>query len=265
MANQRQLPEIQLEGTTFLVDVEAFKLVAKGSHDWSISFLEMNYRDNEYHLPYNTRYHRAYNNYDDPADLLPVKIPALTKLDPEGVAMRYNLDVAQLAGKSDYEIMTDRQALMDRINGRLTTVDIAGHTFYVDFPMETIRPKDDFHTMGIRFDNLDEHYDEFKHRYEIPYNKRTHEMEELDYDNLIEVPKDVILVAIPDVEALDPIGYARAHGWDYDFILKEHPQQAHFKAEVLTGKDFWLDERIRENRERLGIKPDQAIRRGKKL
>ncbi|MGJ1359996.1 hypothetical protein ACR79K_25155 [Sphingobacterium siyangense] len=37
-----------------------------------------------------------------------------------------------------------------RVNkGMLPTIDIAGHTFYVDIRMDMLRPKDDFLSKGI--------------------------------------------------------------------------------------------------------------------
>lgn len=265
MENKRKLPEIMIEGTVFLVNAEHYELIQKDNPLGKLSVFDMNYRDNQYHFSYNKRFRSVQSVYDDPSDEVPVSIPALVDLDPEGMALKYGLNRSDLKGKTDYAIMADKQALIDRLNGRLTTIDIAGHTFFVDLPMEMLRPKDDFASNGIRFDDIDEHFNDQTGKYEIPYNKCTHEYVDLDYDNLVEMPKDIILIAFPYIEALDPVGYARKHGWDKEFILEEHPQQTHFVADVLKGKDFWLDERIKENRERLGIKPDQSQRRGRSI
>lgn len=265
MEHNRQLPEIQIEGTAFLVNVEGYELIEKANPLGKLSLWDMRYRDNQYHFNYNKRFRSVSTGYDDPVDEVAVSIPAMATLDPEGLAAKYGLQRSDIEGKTDYEVMTDKQALIDRLNGRLTTVDIAGHTFYVDFTMEMLRPKDDFGSNGIKFNDIDEHYNDLTGKYEIPYNQRTHEYVDLDYDNMTEVPKDVILIAFPDIEALDPVGYARAHGWDKEFILEDHPQEAHFTADILKGKDFWLDERIRENRERLGIKAEQIQKRGRSI
>jgi len=257
MEHNRQLPEIQIEGTTFLVNVEGYELVEKENGLAKLSLWDMRYAGNQYHFTYNKRFRTISSGSDDPNDEIAACIPAMVTLDPEGLAAKYNLKRSDVEGKTDYEVMTDKQALIDRLNGRLTTVDIAGHTFYVDFPMGMLRPKDDFLSNGIKFDDIDGHFNDISGKYEVPYNKRTREFVELDYDNIIELPRDVILIAFPGPKAMDPVGYARKHGWDKEFILAAHPQQAHFTADVLTGKDFWLDGRIRENRERLGIKAEQ--------
>ncbi len=47
-------------------------------------------------------------------------------------------------------------SLLDlRLNkGMLPTLDIAGHTFYVDLRMNKLRPKDDFISKGIDFTEI---------------------------------------------------------------------------------------------------------------
>lgn len=52
-------------------------------------------------------------------------------------------------------------SLLDlRLNkGILPTLDIAGHTFYVDLQMDKLRPKDDFRSQGINFTEIKDYYD----------------------------------------------------------------------------------------------------------
>lgn len=53
-----------------------------------------------------------------------------------------------------------------RVNkGMLPTIDIAGHTFYVDIRMDMLRPKDDFLSKGIVFSDIENYYDEDKRTY----------------------------------------------------------------------------------------------------
>lgn len=85
-----------------------------------------------------------------------------------------------------------------RVNkGMLPTIDIAGHTFYVDIRMDMLRPKDDFLSKGIVFSDIENYYDEDKRTYTIPYNPKTHEFQEPDYRNIKELPKDLIAVSFP--------------------------------------------------------------------
>lgn len=71
----------------------------------------------------------------------------------------------------------------------LPTIDIAGHTFYVDICMDMFRPKDDFLSKGIVFSDIENYYDEDKRTYTIPYNPKTHQFQEPDYRNTKELPK----------------------------------------------------------------------------
>ena len=49
----------------------------------------------------------------------------------------------------------NQEAYDMRVNkGMLPTIDIAGHTFYVDIRMDMLRPKDDFLSKGIVFSDI---------------------------------------------------------------------------------------------------------------
>lgn len=159
----------------------------------------------------------------------------------------------------------ENKALTDRLKGRLTTLDVMGHIFYVDFPMRMLRPKDDFLSKGIPFDSIKGHYNNQTEKYEIPYNATAHEFVAINYDTIKELPKDVTLISFPSPPVMDPVGYARTMGEDIESVLREMPQKAHFMAEKLTGKDDWLSKRVQENRKLFGLKPLKNKRKGKKL
>lgn len=156
---------------------------------------------------------------------------------------------------SKEKLSSDERVLLDRLNGRLTTLNIDGHTFYVDHFMQRIRPKDDFSTLGFRFSDLDDHFSDEKDRYEIPYNKIEHTIADIELDEITEVPKGIIAVAFPSTSVMDRVGYARAGGWSLENILSEQPQKAHFKAVVLKGKSNFLEAKIMENRAKKGLPP----------
>lgn len=56
--------------------------------------------------------------------------------------------------------------------GLLPTIDIAGHTFYVDLRMDKLRPKDDFLSQGIVFSDIENYFDDTTDSYTIPYNPK---------------------------------------------------------------------------------------------
>lgn len=249
-----------------MVDSDGYRLIDKERPTVSIHGYEMRYSDSGYRFAYSRKYKTLANPHDDEGDdIILVHLLHFTEMDPEGVARKYGLKAEEAKGKTDYEIMADKRALIDRMRGRLTTVDIDGHTFFVDFPMECLRPKDNFFSRGIPFSKFDEFYNEETNRYDLPYNRKTQELEPMDYENIVEHPRNVLIASIPPSDQLDPVGYARARGFTVEFMLGEHPQRAHFKAKILQGEASWLNGIIRENRERLGYRSPVKKRRGKKL
>ncbi|TEB41465.1 hypothetical protein D0809_25385, partial [Flavobacterium circumlabens] len=126
-----------------------------------------------------------------------VKIPQISKMDPLGMCKKYNCSLDDIRQKTDFEIMVDQKAFDLRIKGPLPTIEIAGHTFYVDLRMDKLRPKDDFLSQGIAFSDIESYYDGDKRTYTIPYNPKTHQFQEPDYLTIAGFPKDLIAVEFP--------------------------------------------------------------------
>jgi len=94
-----------------------------------------------------------------------------------------------------------------RVNkGILPTIEIVGHTFYVDIRMDKLRPKDDFLSNGIIFSEIEEYYNDEKDLYIIPYDPKKKELGKIDYNTITEITRDLIVVKIPSIHKLDPIG-----------------------------------------------------------
>src|SRR3546814_3269854 len=91
------------------------------------------------------------------------------------MAEKYGISLADLEGKTDYDVMVDQKALELRLAGSLPTIDISGHTFYVDYNMGMLRPKDDFLSKGITFKDMDYCYDEYARRCVVTYDPRSEE------------------------------------------------------------------------------------------
>lgn len=166
---------------------------------------------------------------------------------------------------SSENLSKNEQVLRDRLNGRLTTLDIAGHTFFVDHRMQAIRPKDDFSTQGIRFDELDYYFNDELGRYEIPYDKKKHEVANVDMDSITEIPEHVLVVAFPSPEIMDPVGYSRFSGWDLEDTLEDTPQKSHFTAIILKGKNSYLEACVKENRQQKNLPPLKQKRDSKNI
>ncbi len=132
-----------------------------------------------------------------------------------------------------------------RVNkGMLPTLAIAGHIFYVDINMDKLRPKDDFKSKGINFNEIKDYYDRDRRAYVIPYNPTTHEFQESDVFKLTELPKDTIMVQFPHQYDLDKVGWNKKHG--ISFSHKDVPQM-HHEAQILPWEDTNIIEHIKRN------------------
>lgn len=246
---ERNLPIFSLKGTDFIVDVKKLELIEKDNPNNVISFFEMrdlgNY--NGYAFEYSLTEKNIPSSFLDKETVL-VKIPELVTLDPEGMSQKYGVPLEMFATKSDFDLMVDQTALKERLTGLLPIVDIAGHPFYVDLRMDMLRPKDDFLSAGIVFSKIEDYYVDGKEQYYIPYNPKTHEFHEIDFNSITEIPKDIIVISIPHESSLDPIGYNRKHGFDELSNLKESNLKSHFNAGQIGWKDTGIEEAIRENK-----------------
>lgn len=244
---KRDLPIFNIVGTDFLVDVTKPELREKADPENTISFFEMHDIGNGYLFDYRPKDKNLAPLFSDEEGNLTVRMPPLVELDPVGMAERYGKTVSEIEGKSDLEIMVDQTILQQRLQGRLTTIEIAGHIFYVDIRMDKLRPKDDFFSNGIVFSEVDHYYNDEKEAYLIPYNPSTHEFQELDYDTITAFPKELIAIEFPHERMMDPVGVNRKGGWEDTFELKETPVKAHFIAKTVDWKDTDIGETISEN------------------
>ncbi|WP_051959700.1 hypothetical protein [Sphingobacterium sp. ML3W] len=135
-----------------------------------------------------------------------------------------------------------------RVNkGMLPTIDIAGHTFYVDIRIDMLRPKDDFLSNGIVFSDIENYYDENKKTYTIPYNPKTHQFQEPDYRSIKELPKDIIAVKFPSEKLLDRIGWNRKHGFELTHALAKNGLKLQFTAKYIPWEKTFLVDLIKSN------------------
>lgn len=148
---------------------------------------------------------------------------------------------------ADSIVSNDHDALAARLSGRQPTIEIAGHTFFVDLHWNLLRPKDDFFTPGISFSDIDYCFNDEAGKYQFPYNPLTHQACDLDSSLLTELPKDLILAEIPPEKVLDPVGYAKIHGLDLEQTLKEHPVREHFQARIIPWKETPIVDIVKDN------------------
>ncbi|MGN6437280.1 MAG: hypothetical protein ACTHMM_12135 [Agriterribacter sp.] len=259
----RALPIYTIEGTDFIVDVANLQLREKENAQNTIKIFDMSDLGDRYVFHYNPQIKNIPEQRAEYNNSIIIEMPELVKLDPQGMSEKYN--VANLEGKNDFEVMVDQDALHSRIKlGKLPTIDIAGHTFYADARIDLLRPKDDFMTMGIKFSEIQPYFFEDKDRYIIPYNPKTHEFQEPDYDKITQYPKDLLVIEFPHERILDPVGWNRYNGFSETYDLKETGLKLEFKARIIPWNEIGIDHTIQRNIKKLSQQKDQPIENHKK-
>ncbi|OJV52560.1 MAG: hypothetical protein BGO31_07345 [Bacteroidetes bacterium 43-16] len=263
------LQVVDIEGTNFYVDVSRFQLIEMFDSKNIIPFHKMEDYGDCYRFDYNKTIKNIpeYPNRRDTE----IEIPEFVVLDPGGMAKKYKLSIEEVKNKTDFDFMVDQKEFDLRVNqGRLPTIDIAGHIFYVDMRMDKLRPKDDFLSNGIGFEEIDPYFSDERNTYLIPYDPKKHEFRELDYDNLLKIPKDLIAVEFPFQQVLDPVGWNRQNGWDLKQDLKHIGVKGHFTAQVVDWKQTYIVaiintnlERRKEEKKEIKIEPKKG--KGRKM
>ncbi|SHK25588.1 hypothetical protein [Epilithonimonas mollis] len=250
---EKEMPIINIEGTDFIVDVMKDELREKANPENVMSIAQMQERGfgNGYSFHYDLNLKNFPNDelFDDDGyngDMVEVKLPELIKIDPERVAEKYNLTLAEVQNKIDFELRIEPNSPLDlRWNkGILPTLDIAGHTFYVDILMDKLRPKDDFKSKGISFTEISDYYDRDRRAYVIPYNPATREFQQDDVFKMTELPKDTIMVQFPHQATLDVVGWYKKHG--NSFFRSQFPA-LHYEARTLPWEETNVIEIIKRN------------------
>lgn len=239
---QQQFPEIKIHAEYFLVDAANNVLIEKGNPNNVLHINEMQYHDGDYHFEYDVQKKQISNEFYRTHGVIITSIPSLNLLDPVGFASKYNLNVEKVAGLPDGEAVLLQESVQNRLKGQLTTLEIAGHTYYVDWPMQTIRPKDDFSTLGISFRALDYFPEENELQVFVLVDTKKHEhfsdMRTIEASS--QIPDNVQFVKFPHVRNLDPVGYSRYLGTPLQECLLGKPYNNKVTAEKLSWNEIKL-------------------------
>ena len=143
----------------------------------------------------------------------------------------------------------DREFLAQRVRGQQPTLNIAGQTYFVSGDWNTLTPKDNFMISMIDLTELEHHHysvgDDFK--YQFPYDVNNHKVVELDFDTITAIPKGIQFIEIPTTSDLDPVGYARKHGWDVEDVISKYGLRAHHEAKIIPWDKTAINIFIKRN------------------
>jgi hypothetical protein len=283
---ERELPEIKIEGTQYQFDINQMALLEKERPEWRLLMEDMKDCGTHYEFVYDRKSKLLDQsktadgiNASDIAKQIftTVKIPQISEMDPLGMCKKYNCSLGDIRQKTDFEIMVDQKAFDLRINkGLLPTIEIAGHTFFVDLRMDKLRPKDDFLSQGIVFSDIESYYDGDKRTYTIPYNPKTHQFQEPEYRLITEFPKNLIAVEFPSERLLDRIGWNRKYGLDIKHGLVNQGLKMQFTAKNIPWEKTFLVDLIKSNlkvekrtkkvdQKQPPIQPKQSNQKGRKM
>ncbi|WP_078225670.1 hypothetical protein [Flavobacterium sp. LM4] len=242
----RVLPTYKIHETEFIVDVNQLKLRGKDNPKNVISISDMDEKAIQGYKFWYSPKSKSLTTYAEQGAKL-AEIPDFVKLDPIGMAKKHNISEDKIAEMDDFKLMVNQDAF-DKIayKGIIPTIDIAGHTFYIDLFNDKLHPKDDIWSRGIIFSELKYYYSHKDNTFTIPYNQRTHTFQEVSL-NVKEIPEDLIVVQIPQKRTLDPIWQNKSGNLNSSDYLKKEGVHLHYEAKVIPWHQTRFAETIKRN------------------
>jgi len=143
-----------------------------------------------------------------------------------------------------YKSLEGEKAVEERLKGRLPIIEIAGHPFFVDVNMGLLRPKDNFASLGLDMVNGG-HWNEATQERTFYYDKRS--MDEVKTSaSGKQMPNHIVLVTVPGLRTLDPVGIARKQGLDPKTYLNDKPFRMFSTAKVTTFREQKQLDKVRK-------------------
>ncbi len=229
------LPIYTIGGTEFYVEAYSRSFIEKERPQNHFAAWEFQYKGSHYEFLYHP------GDKTPAIDVLPsnecilVQIPPFVQLDPQRMAEKYQLSIAAIQGKSDFEVMVDQQAFKQRMQGHLPTLDILGQTFEINLAQGQLSSTNDKGEINLQ--DIQELYDSSQQCYVIPYDlmaKAYHPLKESETDQL---PAHIQVITFPKEIVLDRVGWNIQHGYRPQEGLMEIDYHLHFKA----GNGTWQE------------------------
>jgi len=249
---ERNLPTIKLLDVVYQVDIENDCLKSIDNSANTIPFSCMDYRGDHYVLSWRESPDHVQWNQQK----LFAKIPQKVELDPEGIAIKFNLSIDEVIGKSDFDIIVDQLLYDDRVNKCwLPEVDIAGHKYFFDIRLKELRLTTD----AMKAISLDGTFDElFSEQFCFYYDRRKKEIFEIDPD-ITSLPRGVVWIETPPIFKMDPVGVAKRIGDDIKNYLLSHPLERNLTAKVVPIAKTELVALVEANNKALNKDGDENL------
>jgi hypothetical protein len=240
---KRKQAVFSLEGTDFYVDLDKKVLAQVGNASNEISFIN-NMKDmgTHYQLLYDKEEINAKGEIFDPKQIVPIEVPPLSVLDPDGMAEKYQITVAAMQGKTDFEIMVDQDLLKQRLDGVLPKIEICEEQYIVELRLNELRHEE--HSPQINLKKFDLAPDGAT--YQAFYHPLIKQIVEPDH-HLTAIPEGLVMIEIPNELKLDPVGAARKYGLEEKDVLRLFPIQKALKARTIAVEDTGLPALVQRN------------------
>jgi len=226
----RQLPEIEIQGTVFLVDVAHAELREKQHPLNILSFYDMDHDGHSYFFDYD----RIRKTIASPLqaagqNVITIEMPLMVKLDPEGIALKYGVTTAELP-EFDEDLVCRQDLIARRLAGILPTIDICGDCFTVDWRLHELRrATEPYDTIPLNHLEMSPNGHKYVCLYH-PEQKRLVSLSEAENDT----SDKIVAISIPNEVYLDAVAVARQYGMDELALINKYPLQEKLSATVLS-------------------------------
>jgi len=247
---KREFPNVNIEGTEFLFDIDEIVLIERTNPKNRIYFHSMKDCWDHYEFLYSAvtkKFHSEHSRnscqvFGEP--LVPrndgppikVRIPSIGALDPSGMCRKYGCTQEDLIYKTDFEIMVNQTMFNKRVAGIPMTVDFPGRTFEVDVANNCLRPVDSIGDT-LYLNGLYPFYSVEDDVYYLYYNMTECRFENPFLDGSWDRTPGRIVVEVPILSDLDPIGWNMAFGYAASYGLLYRDIQMSYTARVVPWEE----------------------------
>jgi hypothetical protein len=260
---ERKLPEKNIDGSIFIIDVAYMELRHKEDLLRTIPFGKMDNDGYEYFLEYDRLKKTIADENTIDENKLIVRLDQMVEIDPEAIAIKFNM-VGEFLPEADQDFTCDMGLYEKRLAGQLPAIDVYGDIYTIHWlTRELIRkeyPNTHIDLAGGDMMKTDSGWLCF-------YDTITKEVVPVPTE-LTTMPEHVKMVIIPHQLHLDCVAVAMENGIETDYFIHNYPVQEKIAARVFPISQSILEMRMeqkqRQQKEELNSEKHQR-RRGKRI
>ncbi|WEK36109.1 MAG: hypothetical protein P0Y53_01225 [Candidatus Pseudobacter hemicellulosilyticus] len=245
---ERELPEFDIMGYVFQVDVYSSCFRMKHYPNTQLSIFNMDLLENGYGFEFK-KSSGALINYSGSEY---VTVNWLAHYDPQTMSEKYDKPLDEVIGKSDFDIIVDKDALNRMLKGKHVRVDILGEQYELDG--DYLRPLRKSIDSGI---DLSNDYGPLE-GIVVPYDPILKVVPELDHDTITAVPEGIVYIDIPPLAVLDPVTYSREWNLNLKLTAMQFPPKLLHIAKEVGVEESGVLTSIEINKKRMAKKAKKS-------